>query len=130
MNYFTQFAAASAVTLLSLVASAQQAHAEQICEATWTRAEYPSGKFCGGNWGDDTLFGEIEIYAQDWQDPDGDQEIVLAVMDLPERCADELTCHFSWTGRSYDLTETENQKIVYEHYIPEEIRITCDCTPH
>lgn len=130
MNHVTRLAATSAIMMLSLIASAQQAHAEQICEATWTREEYPAGKFCGGNWGDDTLFGEIEISAVDPEDPDGDQEIVLAVMDVPERCEDELTCHFSWTGRSFDLTETENQKIVYERFIPREITIACECTPH
>lgn len=130
MNHFIRFAAVSAVTLASLVVSAQQAHAEQICEATWTRAEYPAGKFCGGSWDEGNVFGEVELYAVEWADPDGDQEIVLAVLDLPERCADELTCNFSWGSRSYDVTETENQKIVYESHIPAEITIRCDCTPH
>jgi hypothetical protein len=129
MKHLIRFAAASAVAAVSLIAGAQPAHAEQVCEATWTRSEYPGGKLCG-TWDPGPAYGEIEIDAFDHSDPDGDQEIVLAVQDVHEACEDELSCHFAWTGRSYDLTETENQKIVAERFIPSEITISCNCTPH
>lgn len=125
MTHLIRLASACALAVVSLTAGAQQAQAKEVCKTTWGPDADDDNKVCRNSSG--KIFGDIDIHPTDDADPDADQRLALQTIDYNRICGDDLSCHFSWSGRDYDVSEDEGVRIIFERFIPT-ITITCTCT--